>query len=231
MGKAPAFQWYPNDYIRDTRILSLLSRGAWADMLNFMWYSVDRGTLTGTPEQLARMLSCSIPEINTVLDELNVTKVADVTKSNGIVTVLNRRMVRDEKERKSTRLRVKKFRNGQCNDSSNESVTPPSSTSSSSSPIKNNKYTPNFLKFYNLYPNKKEKKAAFKIWERLNGQLPEISILLTAIQKQIDWRKNANGEFRPEWKNPATWLNKGCWEDETNEVKTGSAQYFKNINS
>jgi uncharacterized protein YdaU (DUF1376 family) len=132
MGKNPAFQWYPNDYLRDTRILSLSSRGAWADMLNYMWYSEERGLLTGTHEQFARMLSCSIPEIENVLNELNVTQVADVTNSNGVVTVINRRMHREEKERKSTRLRVQKFRNGKCNTDSNANITPPSSTSSSS---------------------------------------------------------------------------------------------------
>ncbi len=136
MGKAPAFQWYPNDYIRDTRILSLSARGAWSDMLNFMWYSEDRGILTGTYEQFARMLSCSVDEIKSILQELNVTKVADVTNGNEFVTVKNRRMVRDEKERKSTRMRVQKHRNAKCNDISNDDVTPPSSSSSSSSSLK-----------------------------------------------------------------------------------------------
>jgi len=133
VGKNPAFQWYPNDYLRDTRILSLSTRGAWADMLNFMWYAIERGILTGTHEQFARMLSCSIGEIENVINELNVTKVADVTNCNGIVTVINRRMRNEEKERKSTRLRVQKFRNAKCNDASNVDITPPSSTSSSSS--------------------------------------------------------------------------------------------------
>lgn len=133
MSKAPAFQWYPNDYIRDTRILSLSARGAWADMLNFMWYAPDRGMLTGTYEQLARQLSCSIEEIKNVLNELSVTKTADVTICNNLVTVINRRMYRDERERKLTRSRVQKHRNAKCNATSNADKTPPSSTSTSSS--------------------------------------------------------------------------------------------------
>lgn len=139
MGKNPAFQWYPNDYLRDTRILSLQTRGAWADMLNYMWYSNERGLLTGTHEQFARMLSCSIPEIENVLNELSVTKVADVTIGNDFVTVINRRMYRDERERKLTRLRVQKFRNGQSNATSNDDITAPSSTSSSTSKKESNK--------------------------------------------------------------------------------------------
>ena len=85
--------------------------------------------------------------------------------------------------------------------------------------IRTKEYTKEFLDFYSAYPNKKEKPAAFKAWEKLNGQRPPLETILTAINKQIEWRKNANGEFRPEWKNPATWLNKGCWDDEVKEVK------------
>ena len=86
--------------------------------------------------------------------------------------------------------------------------------------IRTKEYTKEFLDFYSAYPNKKEKPAAFKAWEKLNGQRPPLETILTAINKQIEWRKNANGEFRPEWKNPATWLNKGCWDDEVKEVKS-----------
>jgi hypothetical protein len=86
--------------------------------------------------------------------------------------------------------------------------------------INTKEYTKEFLDFYSAYPNKKEKSAAFKAWQKLNGQRPPLETILTAINKQIEWRKNANGEFRPEWKNPATWLNKGCWDDEVKEVKS-----------
>ncbi|HOR83012.1 MAG TPA: replication protein [Bacteroidales bacterium] len=68
--------------------------------------------------------------------------------------------------------------------------------------------------FWKHYPNKKEKTHALKCWKKINGTRPPIEKLLEAIRKQIEWRNNANGEFRPEWKNPATWLNKGCWDDE-----------------
>ncbi|MDO9463784.1 MAG: hypothetical protein Q7J67_00545 [bacterium] len=73
-----------------------------------------------------------------------------------------------------------------------------------------------FEVFYSTYPNRKGKKECLERWKKLlkNNQLPEISVLLTAVKKQTAWRQNANGEFRPEWKYPATWLNKGCWEDE-----------------
>ena len=75
-----------------------------------------------------------------------------------------------------------------------------------------------FNLFWDAYPNKKDQTEAFKRWKKLNGTRPSIEIIVEAIKKQIEWREKANGEFRPEWKNPATWLNKGSWDD---ELKSG----------
>ena len=71
----------------------------------------------------------------------------------------------------------------------------------------------NFQIFWNVWPNKVGKDAALKSWQK-RKDLPELEIILAAIQKQIDWRNNSHGRFRPEWKNPATWINQGCWDDE-----------------
>lgn len=73
-----------------------------------------------------------------------------------------------------------------------------------------------FLEFYSAYPNPVSKKAARERWKKLlkKSELPGLSVLLVAIKNQSLWRKDANGEFRPEWKHPATWLNGACWEDE-----------------
>jgi len=84
--------------------------------------------------------------------------------------------------------------------------------------VKNDKnvkniYSPNFEIFWKSYPNKSGKSAALKSWQK-RKDLPELEIILQAIKKQIEWRKNSAGKFRPEWKNPATWINQGCWEDE-----------------
>ena len=82
----------------------------------------------------------------------------------------------------------------------------------------NKKKESDFEVFWKAYPNKTEKKYTLKCWKKLNSTRPPIEELLEAIRKQTEWREKANGEFRPEWKNPATWLNKGCWDD---ELKTG----------
>lgn len=84
------------------------------------------------------------------------------------------------------------------------------------------KYNADFDLFYNAYPNKKSPADALKAWKKLNGTRPPIEKILEAIKKQIEWRENANGEFRPEWKHPATWINKGCWADELNAENKNS---------
>jgi hypothetical protein len=92
--------------------------------------------------------------------------------------------------------------------------------------IKNNIYTIEFLSFYNAYPNKKEKNAAFNVWQKINK--PDLETVLNAIEKQIEWRENApDGEFRPEWKHPATWLNKGCWDDVIEEQEGNIAAWTR----
>jgi phage replication O-like protein O len=85
--------------------------------------------------------------------------------------------------------------------------------------IQKKEYSEDFLKFYSAYPNKKDKTEAWKRWKNLNGTRPTIEVLLEAIRKQIEWRENAHGNFRPEWKHPATWLSKGSWDDELLETK------------
>lgn len=85
-------------------------------------------------------------------------------------------------------------------------------------------YSEDFLVFYNAYPNKKDKQDAFKAWQKRNGTRPPIESLLNAIALQIKWREDAEpGEFRPVWKNPATWLNKGSWEGEFESEKQESS--------
>jgi hypothetical protein len=93
-------------------------------------------------------------------------------------------------------------------------------------PVKEGKnkggYSDEFEIFYAAYPNKKAKMAAWDRWLKMNGIRPNIEVILGAIQRQIDWRADAKkGEFRPEWKHPATWLRNGCWDDESTESIEG----------
>lgn len=77
------------------------------------------------------------------------------------------------------------------------------------------RYTDEFEQFWQAYPRKVGKGAAFKVWKRLNGIRPKIDELVQIIEqhkKTEQWRRN-NGQFVP---HPQTWLNQERWNDEIN---------------
>lgn len=97
-GKAPSFPFYPNDYDRDTSVLSLPARGLWLAMLCFMHYAKRRGYLehpNGTPVapiELARKGGTSVQAISRLLDEMAHCGIYS-RDDQGVI--FNRRMARD----------------------------------------------------------------------------------------------------------------------------------------
>jgi len=135
--KAPAFQFYVKDWLSDTdlQMASSSTRGIWINALCYMWGGCNatcniKGKLSGTKEELAKLLRAVTHEFDLFLGEAERLKFADVTICNNVVTIINRRMLREQKIRENTRLRVRKFRS---NIKSNIGVTP---LSPSPSPIK-----------------------------------------------------------------------------------------------
>ena len=92
------------------------TRGIWFEMLCCMWDSPERGTLTGTFDELARLIGCDVTVLKRTMCELERLNIADVTTCHDRVTVVNRRMSREEKSRKNVLLRVRRHRQKQpCN--------------------------------------------------------------------------------------------------------------------
>ena len=76
-----------------------------------------------------------------------------------------------------------------------------------------NIYTSDFLSFYNSYPKRIGRDAAWKAWQNCNGRRPNLVDLIQAIENQKkseNWTKE-NGKYIP---HPSTWLNQGRWADE-----------------
>lgn len=113
MGKNPAFQFYPSDWSRDTAMLSLDVKGAWIDILCAMWWSQERGVISGTPSDFARMLRISRARFSQILDRLQAQKICECDVQNGRVTLTSRRMVREEEERKNAHLRFERHQERQ----------------------------------------------------------------------------------------------------------------------
>jgi len=152
LGKRPADQFYYGDYLRDTRALSLTARGAWMDILCSMHFSDPRGRLSMTVESYSNLLGADFSTTSSVLLEIVALKVADcivdgrilnpeliqdyadpnnlnirvVTNHNGRVTLVNRRMDKEEKVRNQGRLRQDRYRTRRSSDAE---ITPYSSSS------------------------------------------------------------------------------------------------------
>ena len=62
MGKAPADQFYWNDWLSDVELqqASACSKGVWINALCRMWYSKPRGEPMSTKEGLVKLCICSV---------------------------------------------------------------------------------------------------------------------------------------------------------------------------
>jgi hypothetical protein len=78
-----------------------------------------------------------------------------------------------------------------------------------------------FDRFWKAYPRKRGKKAALKAWKNLKPNQGLVEIILKAVEAG-----KANGWDDPQFiPYPATWLNRGQWEDE-HEGKAKSGYKF-----
>lgn len=128
MSKLPFLQFYPSDYLVDTRVLTLSARGAWVDIICVLHGSSTRGTRKFPARGWSRIMGVAEADFLSALREIEDMKVGDVIRdSNGDVTLTCRRMMNESITRTQTRLRVKhhreKERNAERNASSNADVT------------------------------------------------------------------------------------------------------------
>lgn len=107
MSKQPYIPLYTGDYLKDTRVLSLSAKGAWIDLIVFMWVSEERGVLTGTKNEFARMVGATPDEFASILLELCSKKICDKEDDGrGNLKIICRRLVREAE------ISVKKAVNG-----------------------------------------------------------------------------------------------------------------------
>jgi hypothetical protein len=77
-------------------------------------------------------------------------------------------------------------------------------------PARSEKYPPEFLRFYVVYPRKEAKQAALKAWRRALARGVTNDALIAGAQRYA-----ADPNRDPGYtKHPATWLNAGCQDDE-----------------
>jgi hypothetical protein len=127
--KLPWIKFYVNDWLSDeaVRSCSLEARGLWIDILALMSKSENHGHLLiggrpATAEQLARIVGITPQKTTELMDELYASGVFSFSKD----VIISRRMVKDERVRKSCSNRQIRFRNAnvtQVSRSCNANVT------------------------------------------------------------------------------------------------------------
>lgn len=77
--------------------------------------------------------------------------------------------------------------------------------------------------FWAAYPLNKDKKRAYTAFIKVNPDQKLWMAMVNGLRNQITERqlKAERGEWTPEWKHAATWLNGACWEDAVNLRESG----------
>lgn len=128
MSKLPFMQFYPADWLQDTSCLSLEAQGAWMRLICAMWVAPERGKLDWTLDQFQNFLGLHRVDATEVWNELQSSGVGEFYFQDGAydapppgvpqsalsadrVTLVCRRIQREESKRKQVFERVKRHRN------------------------------------------------------------------------------------------------------------------------
>ena len=234
--KLPSFQFYIGDWQKDPNLrrATKAEKGVLIDMLCLMYECEDRGILSsgGTPwsdSDVAGAIGGDISENLTCLSEL-LRK--GVVSRNQTGAIFSRRMVRDEHKRKlcveagklggnpTLKGDPKGHSKGSSKGVSNRNTTPSSSSSISIH------LQAQFEKFWEVYPKKKGKGRAERVFFEINPSEDLFNRMINAIKLQKiskDWIKES-GRFIP---HPGKWLADKGWEDDHTDVIEISRQAFK----
>jgi len=101
MADLPYMQFYPTDWLADTRMLTASAKGVWIDTLAALWNAPERGFLKRTERAWGRLWGVEPERVPQLLEELE--DVAEVRRDADGVMIASRRMIREEVERERSR--------------------------------------------------------------------------------------------------------------------------------
>ena len=219
--KMPSFQFYPADWLNNIKLqsCSLEAQGLLINLMCLMHQAKPYGYLLVNGsyplnKTVARLLRLHSKTYDKTLIELISSGVLS-TNEKGVIYC--GRMVKDEQirevRREAGKLGGNPLLKQKVKQTAKQKTTP--SSSSSSSPSPSNKKT--FEAFWETYPKRVGKEAAFKAWK--THKCNEITaIIIKSVKAHINskpWKKD-EGEFIP---HPTTFLNQHRWDDEVEMPK------------
>ena len=206
MPRLPFMKFFPADWTHDTQILPLDAQGAWMKLICAMWTAPERGRLDWTEEQFAKFLGLNERDACVMWNTLEISGVGEfLPAGDGKVTIMSRRMLREEAQRLQTverqRRRRSRLRHGEVTPMSrgysrcyileaNKSSTPPDSDR----PSKNGELDPRIRSaaepIYNSDPAKFSRLPA---WIRAAEKHPyPTEVIVTALEKFNGYAKHVD---------------------------------------
>lgn len=116
--KYPWMKWWAADWLADgaLALCSPATRGIWADLRCHMHLMGRSGTITGNVASLARLGRCTAEEMKAAIAELEHSQACDLDTTSrecsGVVTLTDRLMFQEAKDRDLATLRQRKKRGG-----------------------------------------------------------------------------------------------------------------------
>jgi DNA-binding transcriptional MocR family regulator len=205
--KLKEWEWYKDGPVKELYIHFLLSANHKDG--SYKGQPIPRGSLISGRKSLSAQTSLSEQQIRRAINALESTGYirSKTTSKSTMFTVIDFDTYNDY-DAKSNQQTTSETTNKQP--SSNQVAT----TNKNDKNVKNeknvNNYSAEFEQFWSAYPKKKAKKAAHKAFKNAKDK-PSVVGMIAAIEAQKRSREWIEG-YIP---NPATWLNGGSWDDET----------------
>lgn len=213
------FKFNFKDWANDVRPLSLTARGLLLEMIIYMRQAPVVGQMPNDIRLIVRLTGGLTEEITESITEFKNFGILDFVKNDdGSETIISRRIV---KEFERSRINAQNGKNGgnpklkkqirlteSVNQNENQTHNRTSNSISNSnfdSEIENKKAW--FQIFWDKYGKKQDSKKCFEKWMKLTDA--EINTALDKVDLYV--ASTPDVQFR---KNPLTWLNGKCWNDE-----------------
>ncbi len=225
MGKAPAFQFYPKDWLTDPDVvcMSMAQKGAYITLICYCWRE---DKLPNNPDYIRKLLG-NVPKWKTLWN--GIKHKFEVQGNYLVHPRLEKERIKQEEHRRkksiSGKIGMEKRWNKPKiidNTVTDVLITKNNSSSSTSSSIAHSSdiYTSSFNEFWKNYPRKVGKKKALQEWNKINHDDELLTRILESLEKQKKSKQWDNKQFIP---HPATWLKENRWDDiiETESYREG----------
>lgn len=236
MNRAPAFQFYPKDWL-DFRVqrMSFAAQAAYLKLLCFMWSdSPNQCSIIDNNDLLAQAMGTTVDqwlsfrkEIQREFDPILEEKNGRLVSARLRLEAVKQRKYREAQAEKGKKSAQQRFNRGSTTVQPEYQPEGNSSSSSSSSSSLNsyrergktsgghamNGHTASFDLFWSAYPRKEGKGKCRTWWKRQKPDAALVSAMLAKIEqaKHTKKWKDDGGKYIPM---PSTWLHEERWEDE-----------------